>query len=133
MSDLKPCPFCGGDAHLVRDTDGSVYVDVDHAKGCYLSNDDTRRWFYGEDGKSAEEVAAAAWNRRHTGARKVRAWLVSDCGGEWSDAYEVPVIAFMDKGKAEECASIREARSNASDPEDPEWCIVSEIELLIDR
>ena len=42
--------------------------------------------------------------------RKVKAWLVSDCGGQWSDAWEMPVIAFADKARAKECADKREER-----------------------
>lgn len=42
--------------------------------------------------------------------RKVSAWLVSDCGGEWSDAYEFPVRAFTDEKMARECAKKLEER-----------------------
>lgn len=64
--------------------------------------------------------------------RKVKAWLVSDCGGEWSDAYEYPVIAFTDKEMADECARKRQERGTPGFFDDPGWCIVSEIELVID-
>lgn len=64
--------------------------------------------------------------------RKRTAWLVSDCGGEWSDAWELPVRAFTDREAAERCARLRERRSMArcDDIDEPTWCIVSEIELV---
>lgn len=64
--------------------------------------------------------------------RKRTAWLVSDCGGEWSDAWELPVRAFTDREAAERCARLREQRGMArrGDLDEPSWCIVSEIELV---
>lgn len=64
--------------------------------------------------------------------RKKMAWLVSDCGGQWSDAWELPVRAFTDMGAAERCARLREDRYRALmyDDDEPMWCIVSEIELV---
>lgn len=63
--------------------------------------------------------------------RKVRAWLVSDCGGEWSDAYELPAIAFTDECMARECARVRESRKTTDSFGDRDWCCVCEIELVI--
>lgn len=64
--------------------------------------------------------------------RKRAAWLVSDCGGRWSDAWELPVRAFTDMEAAERCARLREDRYRAlmDDDDEPMWCIVSEIELV---
>lgn len=64
--------------------------------------------------------------------RKRAAWLVSDCGGQWSDSWELPVRAFTDRESAERCARLREERAMAllDDIDDPTWCIVSEIELV---
>lgn len=64
--------------------------------------------------------------------RKRTAWLVSDCGGRWSDAREMPVRAFTDREAAERCARLREERASAllDDIDEPTWCIVSEIELV---
>lgn len=63
--------------------------------------------------------------------RKVSAWLVSDCGGEWSDAYEFPVRAFTDEKMARECAQKREERGTPGFFDDEGWCAVHEIELVI--
>lgn len=63
--DLKPCPFCGGEAHIEHDDDGSAYLEVDHRPDCFLTYRDTLRWFYPAKGDmSAEEHAASEWNRR---------------------------------------------------------------------
>lgn len=43
-------------------------------------------------------------------ARKRAIYLVTDFGGEWEDAWELPVIAFTDEAAAEECAAKRNER-----------------------
>jgi len=61
MDRLKPCPFCGGEAILTRETkggkDGSLirYTKCG-TKGC---------WFEKAFGYSSDERAAEAWNRRY--------------------------------------------------------------------
>lgn len=64
--------------------------------------------------------------------RKVKAWLVSDCGGEWSDAWEEPIRAFTDERMAYECAMIREGRMKRGADYDSTWCILQEIEVVLD-
>lgn len=64
MSELLSCPFCGGKAKLEHDTDGSVYIVLNHKDYCFLDGVDTLQWFYPFDGKTAEEVATESWNRR---------------------------------------------------------------------
>lgn len=63
--------------------------------------------------------------------RKVKAWLVSDCGGMWSDAYELPAIAFTDEGMARECARVRESRMETDCFGERGWCTVRETEVVI--
>lgn len=62
---------------------------------------------------------------------KAKAWLVSDCGGAWSDAYEFPVRAFTDEGMARKCARKREERGTPGLFDDYGWCSIHEIELVI--
>lgn len=50
MSDLKPCPFCGGEARLVSGPPGCHYVMCEE---CYATSDDR-----------GAERSIAAWNRR---------------------------------------------------------------------
>lgn len=64
--------------------------------------------------------------------RKVKAWLVSDCVGQWSDALEMPVIAFTDKARAKECADKREERGVPDFFDERGWCSVHEIEVVLD-
>lgn len=46
------------------------------------------------------------------------AYVVSDFGGEWEDAWEWPVVAFTDKARALGCAAKRESRHKAKTFED---------------
>ena len=61
MTDLKPCPFCGGEAELVCNDIG-VFV------GCFHENcpigPQTSTYL---DGYATEAEAVAAWNARATG------------------------------------------------------------------
>ena len=60
MSELKPCPFCGGGAQLDHDRVGvGVYSKVRCIK-CYCS---TKK--FGISTKvSSDELAVEAWNKR---------------------------------------------------------------------
>lgn len=65
--------------------------------------------------------------------RRVKAWLVSDAGGEWEDAWEIPVIAFTSESAAEECADKRAERHylRRDGLDDDIWCRVREIEVVL--
>ena len=61
---LKSCPFCGGNAHIVK----VVYPDIwyIHCDGCqammgypYRSRESEMDWFF-----DTEEMVLEAWNRR---------------------------------------------------------------------
>ena len=67
--------------------------------------------------------------------RRVKAWLVSDKGGEWEDAWEVPVIAFTSEMMAVECAEKRTERMARmrGKLDDYAWSAVDEIEVVLDE
>lgn len=66
--------------------------------------------------------------------RRIKAWLVSDNGGEWEDAWEMPVIAFTSEMMAIECADKRTERHyrRQDEMDDYIWCRVHEIEVVLD-
>lgn len=83
MEELKPCPFCGGEAQVVA----KPY----EPKFCVGCGDDAclgfsgLGWLY-----ETEEQAAAAWNRRaertcHDEAGSQQSFLCSGCGWFWND------------------------------------------------
>lgn len=51
--ELKPCPFCGGEAFMVYDNDIWVSCEGCRADGPYFDNDE-----------AGEIQAVEAWNRR---------------------------------------------------------------------
>lgn len=55
MNNLKPCPFCGGEAEIMVDELAGKYLPY-----CETCDGMIERWF------NTEEEAAAAWNRRAT-------------------------------------------------------------------
>lgn len=75
MAELKPCPFCGGEAELRHDSNELPFSEVQDVFfvickncGCYPFKFAGVNLFYTESGKKkAEELkqkAAEAWNRR---------------------------------------------------------------------
>lgn len=57
-SDLKPCPFCGGEATLRYSL-----IGMDAYVKCYNCEVSTTM-YKGIDRESSEQSAVAAWNRR---------------------------------------------------------------------
>ena len=65
--------------------------------------------------------------------RKVKAWLVSDCGGEYEDYWETPVRAFTSREAANGCARKREERGRCWDSIYGDGsCSIQEIEVVLD-
>lgn len=56
MTELKPCPFCGGKATLVNNQSGTVYVECTK---CFAMGERMYDWW----GETTEQ-AIEAWNRR---------------------------------------------------------------------
>ena len=64
-NELKPCPFCGGDAHFNEHTNkhsNAKYIVV----RCELCESQTKPFYFGDDGEDlAYKKAASTWNRRY--------------------------------------------------------------------
>ena len=56
MTDLKPCPFCGGDVRITRNDRGCVFVR------CSLCN--MTLMFGANDVCKSEQAVVRMWNRR---------------------------------------------------------------------
>ena len=56
MSDLKPCPFCGGEASMIIEFPDGTAISV----GCYSGNCAMEPYTW----NPSEAEAIAAWNRR---------------------------------------------------------------------
>ena len=57
MAELKPCPFCGGEA-VIRCSLGHMYISPIHRKGCFI---EPNTWL--QSSKPIEKQIEA-WNRR---------------------------------------------------------------------
>lgn len=58
MSELKPCPFCGGEAELRHIAHGKTAYVVCTKCGCKTQNTPAKCEY------SADDIVATAWNRR---------------------------------------------------------------------
>lgn len=61
MSDLKPCPFCGGAAVMKKNKYSSGYYVICLSHNCSMIVATCQR--------ETEEEAAEAWNRRASNAK----------------------------------------------------------------
>lgn len=62
MSELKPCPFCGGEAQVREGGINGrmrVYALIEHEKGCFFRADGLPTKY-----QQVMESEFAAWNRR---------------------------------------------------------------------
>lgn len=64
MSELKPCPFCGGEAAFGTDDDGG------HGAGCEKCGAGTRAFYPLMD--DVHQLIIEAWNRRVEGIGESR-------------------------------------------------------------
>lgn len=69
--DRARCPFCGADADIAPDEDGSAYVDVAHAAWCPMADavGDAHQltWFEPGDGETTADLVRhlrSRWGRR---------------------------------------------------------------------
>lgn len=60
MTELKPCPFCGGEAYS---QDGELYIN--HEDGCFISMYPLNYDEFGRMGiNEINQIFIDAWNRR---------------------------------------------------------------------
>lgn len=60
MTELKPCPFCGGNAYVIRYGEQFI-VNCYHRETCYLFSVRPSRW-------NSKDICMTKWNRRTTEA-----------------------------------------------------------------
>lgn len=60
MSELKECPFCGGEAKLI-DWGDEFAISVDHRDGCWMDEYEG----YADITADVKQEAIEAWNTRH--------------------------------------------------------------------
>ena len=71
MSDLKPCPFCGGEARLLLNAKRKIYGTDEYRTGVVACcNVCEARMFYG-----SEKLTIEAWNRRSQPQRPKGEWI----------------------------------------------------------
>ena len=63
MSELKPCPFCGGKAELTHERDSFLNFAIYSAIMCSKCGVKSPR-FQQKCATASDEEAAKAWNRR---------------------------------------------------------------------
>jgi hypothetical protein len=61
--ELKPCPFCGGEA-VIREALGKLFIDSIHKKGCIIK---PSTWL---ESNLPINKQIKAWNRRKEGEQK---------------------------------------------------------------
>ena len=67
--ELKPCPFCGGEARLLLNAKRKIYGKDEYRTGVVACcNVCEARMFYG-----SEKLAIEAWNRRARNERRIKA------------------------------------------------------------
>ena len=99
MSELKPCPFCGGKAIQVSGEyrDGGYQEYTSHVK-CECCGSVSQRITESSTLPAVEEIAAEAWNTRAeqtchfdqtdkipTTSGMIRVWECSNCGREYEE------------------------------------------------
>ena len=104
MSDLKPCPFCGGEAKICGPDDERMSYVACSNIACYCAlGEDYDRDAMPDHSFATEEDATKAWNTRASadgGQEKMREALVKITeivhamdGGDWDEIEEAQEIA----------------------------------------
>lgn len=82
MTELKPCPFCGGEARI--EAYGMGYVpECDHRDTCHIANYErpANEWY------TSEGFAVQAWNARwERTCHSIKTWFkCSECRAEYDE------------------------------------------------
>ena len=86
LKGLKPCPFCGGRAHLEQ-------MGWPHHVFCTHCGAKTTSALYAEDG---EQAAIAKWNRRAPDVIRCRDCKFFEVRDWWCEMNGVPLLAASD-------------------------------------
>lgn len=78
MSELKPCPFCGGEAKLHYYKSGDFELEVLHDDDCILTEIGDSVIF----GSETFQYAVKAWNTRHERTCHVESSFLNDFSSE---------------------------------------------------
>ena len=60
--ELKPCPFCGGKAHIFENDYGECNFEIYYTIGC--KTDDCFLYMGADNFYDTKELAIEAWNKR---------------------------------------------------------------------
>lgn len=98
----------------VKKSDPFDLIDPDEVERVLGLDSDNDPWFTADSVYRLADLIDPYSGRRAkpTGKRKVKLYLVNDCGGEWEDAWNEPIIAFDSQDDAKRCAIARESRQS---------------------
>lgn len=74
MSELKRCPFCGGEAIEPDLEDGDCVYWIDHDESCFLKIKEVSTFF---------DIYLEAWNTRHERTESPNRMGILSCGAIW--------------------------------------------------
>lgn len=113
-------------------------IDPDEVERVLGLDSDHNFWFTANSVYQLADLIDPYSGRRAkpTGKRKVKLYLVNDCGGEREDAWNEPVIAFANQDDAKKCACARESRQSLCNSgfgyRDYSGSFITEINAVID-
>lgn len=113
-------------------------IDPDEVERVLGLDSDHNFWFTANSVYQLADLIDPYSGRRAkpTGKRKVKLYLVNDCGGEREEAWNEPVIAFANQEDATRCAVTREYRQSLYNTgfgyRDYSGSFVTEIDAVID-
>lgn len=89
MSELLPCPFCGGEAKITE-TEHAWYMNIEHEPTCFYAIEIDDEWM--------KAKAIEAWNTRATLGSGI--------------CQIIPIASGSDMGRCSACGKIADVASN---------------------